>query len=105
MPAAKDGIFAELVTPVDGGGTLAPLVGSTPRRRRRQRRALTAEEIRQIGAGQGAVRAAKSAAAVARIATGTIRRRTSEGWYPDSAIRGKPLRFHRDRFIVEEFGR
>lgn len=41
------------------------------------------------------------AAALARIKPGTLKRKVSEGAFPTSARRGKPLRFWRDRFVYE----
>lgn len=41
------------------------------------------------------------AALIARRSTHTIKRLVSEGRFPKSAKPGKPLLFHRDRFIQE----
>lgn len=43
----------------------------------------------------------EEAAAVARRAPGTLKRLVSEGKFPKSAKRGKPLLFWRDEFLVE----
>jgi hypothetical protein len=45
------------------------------------------------------------AAALARIQPGTLKRKVSEGAFPVSARRGKPLRFLRDRFVYELMNR
>ena len=41
------------------------------------------------------------AAELARIARATLKRHVSEGRYHDCVIRGKPLRFWRDRFLQQ----
>ncbi len=41
------------------------------------------------------------AAALARLAPATLKRHVSEGRYRDCVIRGKPLRFWRDRFVQQ----
>ncbi len=43
----------------------------------------------------------KEAAVLAHITPGTLKRKVSEGNFPTSACRGKPLRFWRDRFVYE----
>ena len=49
----------------------------------------------------GPVLSLKEAAQQAKIAPSTLKRLVSEGRFADSVKRGKPLRFWRDRFIVE----
>ena len=49
----------------------------------------------------GPVLSLKEAALLAKIAPSTLKRLVSEGQFADSVKRGKPLRFWRDRFIVE----
>jgi hypothetical protein len=41
------------------------------------------------------------AAALSRYKESTLKRKVSEGAFPTSARRGKPLRFWRDRFVYE----
>ena len=43
----------------------------------------------------------EEAALVARQSPFTIKRKVSEGYFPKSARPGKPLRFWRDKYIVE----
>ncbi|MDB5320630.1 MAG: hypothetical protein JWN40_2261 [Phycisphaerales bacterium] len=43
----------------------------------------------------------KDAAAIVGVATGTLKRWASEGRFPRSAKRGKPLLFWPDRFVAE----
>jgi len=43
----------------------------------------------------------EEAAAIARRAPGTLKRLVSEGRFPKSAKRGKPLLFWRDAFLIE----
>jgi hypothetical protein len=49
----------------------------------------------------GPVLSLKEAACLAKIAPGTLKRLVSEGQFEKSVKRGKPLRFWRDRFVVE----
>lgn len=43
----------------------------------------------------------KTAAKLAKIAPGTLKRLVSEGQFQKSVKRGKPLRFWRDKFVQE----
>src|SRR3954470_3225521 len=43
----------------------------------------------------------EQAADVATLRPSTLKRKVSEGEFKDSACRGKPLRFWRDRFVYE----
>ncbi len=43
----------------------------------------------------------QEAALIARQSPFTIKRKVSEGYFPKSARAGKPLRFWRDKYIVE----
>jgi hypothetical protein len=49
----------------------------------------------------GPILSLKEAACLAKIAPSTLKRLVSEGQFVNSAKRGKPLRFWRDRFIAE----
>jgi hypothetical protein len=49
----------------------------------------------------GPVLSLKEAALLAKIAPSTLKRHVSEGKFANSVKRGKPLRFWRDRFLVE----
>ena len=49
----------------------------------------------------GPILSLKEAALLAKIAPSTLKRLVSEGQFADSVKRGKPLRFWRDKFVVE----
>lgn len=49
----------------------------------------------------GPILSLKEAAVLAKLAPSTLKRLISEGKYAGCVKRGRPLRFWRDRFIVE----
>ncbi len=49
----------------------------------------------------GPILSLTEAATLAKIAPGTLKRLVCEGQFANSVKRGKPLRFWRDRFLVE----
>ena len=66
---------------------------------------LSQSEVSRAFAGAenpyGPILSLKEAAALAKLAPGTLKRLVSEGQFADSVRRGKPLRFWRDRFVAE----
>ena len=47
----------------------------------------------------------KEAAEIARLKPSTLKRHVSEGKFKSCTIRGKPLRFWRNKFVVEMFAK
>jgi len=65
---------------------------------------LTPDDIRQAFAAPAVIPPILSlveAASVVKLRPQTLKRKVSEGLYAKSVVRGKPLRFWRDRLVAE----